>query len=178
MIRIFQAALLGGLAAGVLDIVYAFIVYGPLSYGLSPLQVLQSVAGGWIGRDAAAAGGWHIAMLGLATHFAIAFVMALAFVLAAARSKLLTDRAILWGFLYGLVLYLVMNYIAVPLSAAATGQFPASAGEALQRLQESFSTLRPRYDPNFPWMIPATVFTHTVLVGVPIALAAKRVQQA
>jgi hypothetical protein len=178
MIRIFQAALLGGLAAGVLDIVYAFIVYGPLSYGLSPLQVLQSVAGGWIGRDAAAAGGWTTAMHGLATHFAIAFVMALAFALAAARNKLFTDRAILWGFLYGLILYVVMNYIAVPLSAAATGQFPASAGEALQRLQESFSTLRPRYDANFPWMIPATVFTHTVLVGVPIALAAKRVQQA
>lgn len=100
--------------------------------------------------------------------------MALAYVLIAARAKALTARAILWGFVYGVVLYAVMNYLAVPLSAAASGHFPASAGEALQRLQESFSAVRPRYDADFPWMIPATIFTHTVLVGVPIALAAKR----
>lgn len=174
MTRIIQAALLGGLAAGVLDILYAFIVYGPLSYGLSPMQVLQSVAGGWTGRDAAMAGEWSTAALGLATHFGIALVMALAYVLIAARAKAFTGRAILWGIVYGLVLYVVMNYVAVPLSAAASGQFPASAGEALQRLQESFSAARPRYDADFPWMIPATIFTHTVLVGVPIALAAKR----
>lgn len=174
MNRIVTAALLGGLAAGALDILYAFIVYGPLSYGLSPMQVFQSVAGGWIGRDAAAAGGWSTAGVGLATHFAIALVMALAYVLIAARAKTLTARAIIWGFVYGLVLYVVMNYLAVPLSAAASGHFPASAGETLQRLQESFSAVRPRYDGNFPWMIPATIFTHTVLVGVPIALAAKR----
>lgn len=174
MNRIVTTMLLGGLAAGVLDIVYAFIVYGPLSYGLSPLQVLQSVAGGWIGRETSSAGGWHTAGIGLATHFGIAILMALVFVLIAARAKTLTDRPILWGLLYGLVLYVVMNYVVVPLSAAASGHFPAGAGEALQRLQESFSTVRPRYDADFPWMIPATVFTHTVLVGVPIALIAKR----
>lgn len=177
MNRIVIAVLLGGLAAGALDILYAFIVYGPLSYGLSPQQVLQSVAGGWIGREGSMAGGWNTALLGLGTHFGIALLMALAYVLVAAGAKALTSRAVLWGFLYGLGLYVLMNYIAVPLSAAASGHFPASAGEALQRLQESFTAVRPRYDPDFPWMIPATIFTHTVLVGVPIALAAKRFLQ-
>jgi hypothetical protein len=68
--------------------------------------------------------------------------MALAYVLMAARAAALTNRAILWGFVYGLLLYVVMNYVVVPLSAAASGHFPAGAGEALQRLQQAFSVLR------------------------------------
>ena len=59
--RILWGILLGGLIAGALDIVYAFVVYGPLSYGVSPRAVLQSVAAGWIGRDASRAGGWSTA---------------------------------------------------------------------------------------------------------------------
>lgn len=53
-------------------------------------------------------------------------------------------------------------------------QFAASLSDAAARLGEAFSTLRPRYDPNYPWMIPGTIFTHTALVGVPIAFIAKR----
>ena len=174
MNRIVIAVLLGGLAAGVLDIVYAFIIYGPASYGLSPTAVLRSVAGGWIGREASMAGGWNTAFLGLATHFGIAIVMAAVFVLAAARIGALTERPVLWGFLYGVVLYVAINYIAVPLSAAASGYFPASVAEIATRLMEAFSTVRPRYEAEYPWMIPATIFTHTVLVGVPIALITKR----
>jgi uncharacterized membrane protein YagU involved in acid resistance len=173
--RILWGILLGGLAAGVLDIVYAFVVYGPLSYGVSPQQVLQSVAAGWIGREASRAGGWDTALLGLGSHFLIATLMAAVYVLAAQGMKMLTTRAILWGLLYGLVLYVAMNYVVVPLSAAgANGHMAASLGEATARLQESFSQIRPRYDANYPWMLAGTIFTHTVLVGLPIALIAKR----
>ena len=35
MVRILMAILLGGFVAGALDIFYAFIVYGPLSYGVT-----------------------------------------------------------------------------------------------------------------------------------------------
>jgi len=174
MQRILLASALGGLCAGVLDIIYAFIVYGPLSYAMGPQAVLQSVAGGWIGREVSMAGGLDTALLGLITHFSIAFAMALVFTLAATRFTALTRRALLWGFVYGLVLYVAMNYVVVPLSAAATGHFPAGLGEVLERLKTSFSELRPRYDADYPWMIPATIFTHTVFVGIPIALAAKR----
>jgi hypothetical protein len=38
--------LIGGLVASALDISYAFIVYGPISYQMSPVEVLQSVATG------------------------------------------------------------------------------------------------------------------------------------
>ncbi|HYD88055.1 MAG TPA: hypothetical protein VEA80_11310 [Vitreimonas sp.] len=168
--RIVWAILVGGLAAGVLDILYAFVVYGPLSYGLSPAEVLQSVAAGWIGRDAAGAGGWNTAALGLGTHFFIATAMAAVYVLAATRMRALTARPWLWGFLYGLVLYVAMNYVVVPLSASATGAFPADAAEAGARLQSAFSSLRPLG----LLQLLGTIFTHTAFVGIPIALAARR----
>jgi hypothetical protein len=173
MARILIAILLGGLVAGALDIIYAFIVYGPLSYGLTPVQVLQSVAAGLVGRAASRAGGMDTALLGLAAHFAIATIMAAVFVLAASRIGALTRKAILWGFLFGLVLYVVMNYIVVPLSAAgAGGHFPADLADAGERLQRSFSRIKA--DDTYPWMIWGTLLTHTFLVGVPIALIARR----
>lgn len=172
--RILSAIIVGGLAAGALDILYAFVVYGPLSYGLSPERVLQSVAAGWIGREEARAGGLNTAALGLATHFFLATIMAAIYVLAAQAVSALTKSALLFGVIYGLILYVVMNYVVVPLSASATGAFASSAGEISSRLQESFSEVRGGGGDQHPWMLWGTIFTHTVLVGLPIALAAKR----
>ena len=39
-----RVILVGGLIAAALDIAYACIVYGPLSFHLSPTEVVQSVA--------------------------------------------------------------------------------------------------------------------------------------
>jgi hypothetical protein len=173
--RILWGILLGGLLAGTLDIAYAIAAYGPLSYGVSAERVLQSVAAGWIGRDAAQAGGVSTAAFGLASHFLLAMIMAAIFVFAAQRFRALTRNAVLWGFLYGLVIYVAMNYVVVPLSAAGANlHFASSVAEAAARLQESFSEIRPRHDPNYPWLFAATIFAHTVLVGIPIALVAKR----
>jgi len=58
-----RVILVGGLIAAALDITYACIVYGPLSFHLSPTEVLQSVASGWVGNDAANAGGAVMAQL-------------------------------------------------------------------------------------------------------------------
>jgi uncharacterized membrane protein YagU involved in acid resistance len=170
--KIIWAILLGGMAAGALDILYAFVVYGPLSYGVTPEQVLHSVAAGWIGRDASRAGGMETALLGLASHFMIATLMAAVYVLLAARMAALTKQALLWGFVYGLILYGAMNYVVVPLSASATGQF-ATLAEIGPRLSEAFSEIRGGGE-DYPWMIWGTIFTHTALVGIPIALIAKR----
>lgn len=166
-----SAIIKGGLAGGTLDILYAFIVYGPLTYGLSPTQVLQSVAAGWIGREASSAGGAPTALLGAVTHFSIATAMAAIFVIAARRCHALIERPVLWGLVYGFILYIGMNYIVVPLSAAATGHFPNDAGEFASRLAESFSAIKPAG--NVPLLI-GTILTHTVLVGVPIALIARK----
>ncbi|WP_395647583.1 hypothetical protein [Terricaulis sp.] len=169
------ATLLGGLVAGTLDILYAFIVYGPLSFGISPQQVLQSVAGGWIGREATRSGGWNTALLGLATHFMLATIMAGVFVLIASQFRALKKNAVLWGFIYGLILYVAMNYVVVPLSHAGDAPgFASSLEDASARLQESFSKVRGGGGADYPWLVWGTVFTHTVLVGIPIALINKR----
>jgi hypothetical protein len=174
MNRTLSAILLGGLAAGALDILYAFVVYGPLSYGISPMQVLQSVAAGWVGRDLARAGEWSTALLGLGSHFLIATIMAAVYVLAARALKMLTQQAVLWGLVYGLILYVAMNYVVVPLSAAgANGHFASSLSDVSERLSASFSEVRGG-SADYPWMLWGTIFTHTALVGAPIALIAKR----
>ena len=166
-----SAILLGGLVAGVLDIVYAFVVYGPLSYQLSPIQVLHLVAAGWIGSETANAGGWNTAALGLGTHFMLTTIFATVFVFAAMRFPTLTRNAVLSGLLYGFALYLVMTYIVVPLSAAHQSQhFATDLNDAVARLRESFSSVRP----SDRWQLLGTIFTHTVFVGVPIALINRR----
>lgn len=167
----FSPIILGGLAAGILDILYAFVVYGPLSFKLSPVDVLHSVAAGWIGRDAANAGGDSTALLGLATHFMIATFFAAAFVEAASRVPSLTARPVKWGVIYGLGLYVLMNYVVVPLSAAHASQhFAVDLDDAASRLQAAFSALRPKD----PWLLAGTILTHTAFVGVPIALITRR----
>lgn len=173
--RILWGILLGGAIAGTLDIIYAISAYGPLSYGVPAERVLQSVGAGWIGREAAQAGGTGTALFGLASHYFLALIMAAIFVFAAQRIRALTQNPLLWGALYGLVLYVAMNYVVVPLSAAGANEhFASSFGEISTRLQASFSAIRPQHDPNYPWLLAATIFAHTVLVGIPIAWAAQR----
>jgi hypothetical protein len=173
-----MAILIGGAIAAVLDILYAFIVYGPLSYGISPMNVLHSVAAGLIGRDAARAGEWNTALLGLGLHFLIALTMAAVFVTLASVFRFMTKQAVIWGLIYGLILYVAMNYVVVPLSAAgANGHFASSLAEASTRLQESFSEVRGGGGEQYPWLLWGTILTHTLLVGLPIALVAQRAQQ-
>jgi len=168
------AILIGGLIAGALDILYAFAVYGPLAPSLgigdgsSPIQILQSVYGGWVGHDASAAGGMTTALLGACTHFGIAIVMAIVY--AALFAPAGAGNPILWGIIYGLILFVVMNYVVVPLSAAADGHF-ANVSNAVDRIQASVGrALQFRH----PLLLAGTVFTHTVLVGIPIAWASAK----
>jgi len=178
---VIKAIVLGGLVAGLLDILYAFTIYGPLfpivAHGaspLSPVEVLQSVARGWVGHDAAAAGGLSTATLGAVTHFGIALVMAAVFVFAARVLPMLTRSAILWGLVYGLVLFFVMNYVVLPISAADQSQhFAAGPGEAIARISDAIAGFKIRS----PLLFAGTIFTHTVVVGLPIALFAKRAQE-
>jgi len=172
--KIIWAILLGGLAAGALDILYAFVAYGPLSYGVTPEQVLQSVAAGLIGRDASRAGGVETAALGLGLHMLIATLMAAAYVLPATRFAVLTRQAVLCGLVYGFFLYVAMNYVVVPLSAAGANGHFATASEIGPRLQAAFSEVRGGGGGDYPWLIWGTIFTHTVLVGLSISLLAKR----
>ncbi|HET9766226.1 MAG TPA: hypothetical protein VFS60_05235, partial [Thermoanaerobaculia bacterium] len=62
-----RAVLFGGLTVGILDITDA-IVFWFLRADAPPMRILQSVAAGLLGRQAARAGGWPTALLGLLLH--------------------------------------------------------------------------------------------------------------
>jgi hypothetical protein len=108
-------ALIGGGVGGLLDALYATVLWGFI-IGDNPAGVWQSVAAGLLGK-ASYEGGSGTALLGLVLHFFIAFVMALVYVRAARRLPVLIERPILMGVLYGAALYVVMNFVVVPLSA-------------------------------------------------------------
>ena len=114
--RVIEASIVGGVVAGALDITYAFTNWG--MRGIDPLRILQSVASGLIGRDAARAGGIETGVLGAVLHFFMTFVMALVFVVASLMLPVLRRAPVIWGMVYGGGIYLVMNYIVVPLSLA------------------------------------------------------------
>jgi hypothetical protein len=133
------------LVAGTLDILFAAIL--SLIRDRAPADMLRFVASGPFPQapEWGAAGAW----LGLATHFALMAVMATVFVLIAQRRPALTAKPIQWGVIYGLITYVIMNLIVVPL------RFPAAW-------------------PPKPIGIASQLFAHIVLVGIPIALIAAR----
>jgi uncharacterized membrane protein YagU involved in acid resistance len=109
------AILWGGLVAGTIDIGAAAIITG-----LNPVFVMKIVAGGLLGRSAFE-GGWPVAVLGMALQWAMSIVIAAIFVLAARRLAVLVRRWLAAGLTYGVVVYFVMNYLVVPLSAIGKG---------------------------------------------------------
>lgn len=142
--------LAGGFVAGALDIVYA-CVFWALKRDVPAQQILQSVAAGLLG-EASFEGGWATAVLGLVLHFLIALSMSAAYYLVSRRWALLRRRPLLCGAGYGLLLYAVMNYVVVPLSAAAPGS-------------------------KDPLWITLSIMVHALLIGIPIALATRRASQ-
>ena len=139
--------LITALVVGTLDITYA-IVASYLRVGTSPQRLLQSVAFGWFGRDAYT-GGWATAAAGLGFHFFIAFTITAIFFAASARLRWLIARPLVSGPLYGIGVYVVMNYVVIPLSRIG---------------------LRPV--PPLSVLIPG-LLVHIFLIGTPIALGAR-----
>ena len=138
----------GGLIVGVLDAIDGVIAYG--TQGLSPIQVLQYIASGALGKSAFQ-GGLATAALGAGFHFIIAWVAAAVFVLASRRLEILKTHAVLAGLIYGAAVYFFMNYLVLPLSAVAPATFQLG-------------------------LFLNGVIGHAVFVGLPIALFARRAQ--
>jgi uncharacterized membrane protein YagU involved in acid resistance len=118
-----QALLYGTLVVGTLDIVDAFVFFG-LRSGATPVRILQSIASGWLGR-AAFTGGLRAAALGAVTHYFIAFGIVVTYLVVSRRVRLLTDHPIPCGVVYGLLAYLFMNRVVIPLSAIGTATWLA-----------------------------------------------------
>lgn len=121
--KIFLAILLGGLVAGACDITYASIHYG-LVYDVPPTRIFKSVASGVLGKEAARAGGFDVAMLGLFLHFFLTTIMAAIFVAWTRMVPDLNRWPLLSGVTYGLVIFAVMQFVVLPLSANGGGGHP------------------------------------------------------
>lgn len=114
-----RAILYGGLTAGTLDLIDAFVFFG-LRSGARPTAILHSIAAGFLGRDAARAGGAATAIVGLFSHFLVAFCIVTTYVMISRMVPMLRTRWVLSGFVFGIAAYFVMTWFVVPMSNAGT----------------------------------------------------------
>ena len=120
-----QPILLGGLIAGTCDLTAA-CVYSWLRANVSPVTVFQFIASGVLGRDSFT-GGAKSAIIGVALHFLIATGAATLFYLASRKWLFLIERPIVAGLLYGIPVYLFMNFVVIPLSQVQSRPQPLSS---------------------------------------------------
>lgn len=139
--------LIATLLAGTLDILSAFVFAGMA--GIGPARVLAYVASGPFG-DGVRGGGPLWAAAGLAVHFAIMACMAAAYLLVAPRFPALLRHPVPAGLAYGILLWLIMYWAVKPL------RWPDAPL------------------PDTAWDIGNALFSHCLLVGLPIALVASR----
>jgi len=148
--RPFDTILYGGLVVGILDMLFAFTFYG-LIRGAQPRRIFQSVAAGLLGRTAAYEGGIRTFLLGILLHFIVATCIATVYYLASRILPVLTSHAVVSGLMYGMIAYLGMNYLVVPLSAIRRTPGPI----------------------RLPIFL-TEIIGHALLVGLPLALLARR----
>ena len=117
-----KTILLSGFVAGALDILAAIIVYSFLMQKATTTQILQGIAAGVFGRNACA-GGILMVLLGLLFHFIVAYCFAIGYFIVFPYLSFLQKRKILSGLLYGIFVWLVMNFIVIPLSNAYHAPF-------------------------------------------------------
>jgi hypothetical protein len=141
------AILTAGLVAGALDLLAAFVLSA--SRGGGPVQALQGIATGVLGRSSYT-GGLASAALGLVCHFTIALGAAATFYAASRRLTFLTSQVMLSGALYGVAVYFFMQYVVLPLSA-----FPGRPASQLST-------------------IATGLLIHIFCVGLPISLVESR----
>ena len=142
---IWKPTLIATLVCGTLDILLAVIL--STIYGKGPAAMLRGVASGpFPGASEWGAAG---SALGLTTHFTLMAIMVIVFMLAARGRPALLDRPWVSGLVYGLITYVVMNLIVLPVRFGSP--LPPPARSILTQL-----------------------FAHIVLVGWPTAFIARR----
>ncbi|MDI9240016.1 hypothetical protein QLQ15_13970 [Lysobacter sp. LF1] len=106
--------LLGGVLVALGDFVFATTLW--FSWDGAGLQrVFQTIAVGVLGQ-ASYDGGTQAAVLGAVLHVFMATLFVVIYTLVARRNPALLRRPVVLGVLYGVVLYVVMNFVVMPLS--------------------------------------------------------------
>jgi hypothetical protein len=103
--------LLGGIVAAAIDIGAACLITGR-----SVTFILHAIAGGLLGK-AAHSGGLRTALLGFALQLLMGVIIAAIYAVATRITPLLSRRWIAGGLAAGVIIFFVMNYVVVPLSA-------------------------------------------------------------
>jgi hypothetical protein len=137
--------LFGAIVVGTLDILFAILFWYPR--GVAPARIFQSIAAGVYGR-ASFTGGTRTEVIGALLHYFIALCIVLVYCLASRRYEVLVRRPIIGGSIYGVLVYVVMNYVVIPLSATQRSGF-------------------------LLWWVVSSVVVHAFLIGVPAALFAR-----
>lgn len=142
---IWKPVLTATLICGTLDILFAMIL--TIWRGRAIADMLRFVASGPFPH----ATDWGLggALAGLLVHFTLMAIMVAAFVLAARRIPALTDSPLPWALIFGVVTYIIMNLVILPL------RFPAAW-------------------PPKALSVGTQLFAHIVLVGLPTAFIARR----
>jgi uncharacterized membrane protein YagU involved in acid resistance len=136
----------GGLLSGAIDLTYACTYHGIVSH-VPPMRIFQSIGSGIFGKASFEMGATS-ATVGFIAHFVILIIAAGIFNFARRRFAYLRDHAYLSGMIFGVGIWLTMNYIVLPLSAVP--QFKST----LQGTLSDFAV-------------------HVLLLGPAISLAAK-----
>src|SRR4051794_27360765 len=140
----FKPFALATLVAGTLDILLAVVL--TLLRAKNPADMLRFVASGPF--PAAAEWGSGGAALGLAVHFILMAIMVGGFFVVVSQRPALLERPVLAIIAFGLITYVAMNLIVLPL------RFPAAFPPKLMS-------------------VATQLFAHLVLVAVPTVLIAK-----
>ena len=144
-----RLSVIGGLITGMLHlIIQVGIVFGLLLK--SPfISSLQFVASGAMG-NASYTGGLATALLGLVLELMMTIIIAGIFIMGADRIPLLRQHVIPGSLLYGLGVFIVMNFIVLPLSAA-----PALPAPPM-------------------WLFIEIILEHILLIGLPLGILVQR----
>jgi hypothetical protein len=141
--------LIGGFIAGLLH----FVIIQGIVFGLilkTPMiSSLQFAASGIMG-ESAFAGGLATALFGLVLDFIMITIMAGVFIFSTDRIPLLRRNVILGSILYGFGVFIVMNLIVLPLSAAPTLPAPPL------------------------WLLIVLIVQHNLLIGLPQGILVQR----
>jgi uncharacterized membrane protein YagU involved in acid resistance len=144
----YRSALITGLIAGALDLSGAIISF-MISNDRFPEKILETIAGGFFGKDAMT-GGWVMKGWGLFFHFFTAIAFTFFYFFLYPRIKFLQKNIFLSAFIYGLFVWAVMNMIVLPLSAYHS---PVIKSDYAKAAKEAFILI--------------------VCIGLPVAIGAK-----
>jgi hypothetical protein len=106
------------MVAGTLDALAAIFIYKA-----DPVRLFQLIASGALGREKGFAGGTNTFLLGMVFHYLIAAAWTTLFFILNHKLKWIRKNRLVVIFGYGLLIWVVMNIIVLPLSQLGGGPF-------------------------------------------------------